>query len=118
MNRNRGSLYERSRRVQIAVWALLLAYVALVVYQSRTGSETAAVAMDVLFGVLIFGIGANVIYRDGQERTLLTGAAALFMLGGVLHVVRNALPVLGSAADLTVLLGIALYVGHWLLNLR
>ena len=111
----------RSRNARMAVWALLIVYITVFIYQARTGSVAATLLRDVLFGVLMAGFGVYLAAQYDSEDTLMTIAAGLFVLGGAANIVGVVLLVLGTISEATmnltavpVFAGVGLWLLHWI----
>ena len=112
--------FVRSKNVRMAVWSLLIAYVAIYIYAERTGSIGADALRNVMFGVLIGGFGVYLAAQYDSDDTVMTLAAALFILGGLANVIVAVLVPLGMVAPgminlvaLPVFFGLGLWLFHW-----
>lgn len=114
----------RSPQTRLAVWALLLGYIAVYIYAERSGSALGMAAQETLFGVLMAGFGIYLAAEYEPEDTMMAVAAGLFLFGGAVNALSALLglvvtvPVLvPNAAYLMVMLGFLLWVGHWVRSL-
>jgi hypothetical protein len=98
--------------------AFLIGYAALLFYEGATGSALAAVALDLVFAVVMIVFGLSILRRLGNYRSVLGVAGVSLLLAGLAQGLATfvAVSVLVSAANLLFVVGAGLYFYEQLLR--